>query len=254
MLDLMLGATPDSFSCGEAFGWFRPWESENLAVTPEHMRLRCSCGAMPCPVWRALRDVEPERFHRTVVDTLGVNQVIDSSKELRWVVDARRWASETGLRTTTVLIWKDPLELAYSWWKRGWLGEPDDRGQIDTRIGLKSIREFIDYHSELLEADVDPIAVSYSSLVNDPAQGIEQLCGKLGVPYVSGQERFWNKDHHFIFGSGTVRKGLVEGHGRIYYDEPSDEFRAAAAEFSIALQASDEVQDVLGRLKDLSVP
>lgn len=253
MLDLMLGTRPDAFSCGEAFGWFRPWESEKLEVTTEHLRLRCSCGQMPCPVWSELRHVDSERFHRTVADSQGVTHVIDSSKELRWVVDATRWAAEAGLATASVLIYKHPLELSYSWWKRGWLGEPDEHGQIDSRIGLKSVQEFIDYHTELFATDLEPVAVSYTALVNDPASVLRRVCDRLGIGYVDGQERFWTKQHHFVFGSGTVRRGLQKGAGEVYAGAPSARFRAQTQRFSQELAANEHVQKILSRLEAMTV-
>ena len=114
MLDLMLGSGTRAFSCGEVFAWFRPFE-------PRHFSPECACGCVPCPVWDELSDLTEERFHAGVIDRLGMQIVVDSSKSLDWVSDANAWARASGLRVENVLIWKDPLSLGFSFWKRGWL-------------------------------------------------------------------------------------------------------------------------------------
>src|SRR5688572_30069976 len=85
MVDVMLGHEPGRdidrcFSCGEVYAWFRPYRSH-------HKQIVCSCCDGLCDVWLQLMNQPESLFHAGVVKTLGVEFVIDSSKELRWVWD-----------------------------------------------------------------------------------------------------------------------------------------------------------------------
>jgi len=244
MLDLMLGNSKRAFSCGEVFAWFRPWE-------PEHHQIQCSCDEDPCPVWEEIK-VGPEyRFHRDVVDIVGVKRVIDSSKDLAWIRDSNRWAPDNGMRAINVLIWKEPLELAYSWWKRGWL--PSDPMRPNESIGRKyvrkALRSFVDYHATLLDFGFPVVSVSYRELVADPARVLESTCRAVGLPYEPGQERFWTKKHHFVFGSGTVRRALRRRNFSIRASELPDEFVEVSRELAARAETDEEVQAVVNRIR-----
>lgn len=204
MLELMLGARADAFSCGEVFAWHRPWR-------PEHLELDCSCGQRPCPTWERLRETTEGRFHRHVADELQVRRVVDSSKDLRWVADANRWAERADMRALNVVIWKEPAELAYSWWKRGWLGEgPWDPAEgRSLRLLQRNVRTFVRYHAELLATGLPWVAVGHDELTRDPGPTLRALSDACELPYAPGQEAFWEHQHHFVFGSGTVRRSLL---------------------------------------------
>ena len=170
MLDLMLGTPAEAFSCGEAVAAFQPRR-------PEHAHLVCSCGEDPCPVWERLRAGPAEQFHRRVADTLGVERVIDSSKWFGWVRDANRWGADSGMRVVNLLIWKEPLELAFSWWKRGEL--PADE---------EAIWCYVQYHARLLDAGFPVVSVPYADLADDPAGVLASTCRAIGLPYEPGQD------------------------------------------------------------------
>ena len=191
MLDLMLGTPAEAFSCGEAVAAFQPRR-------PEHAHLVCSCGEDPCPVWERLRAGPVEQFHRRVADTLGVERVIDSSKWFGWVRDANRWGADSGMRVVNLLIWKEPLELAFSWWKRGEL--PADE---------EAIWCYVQYHARLLDAGFPVVSVPYADLADDPAGVLASTCRAIGLPYEPGQERFWTTQHHNLFGSSRARRNAA---------------------------------------------
>jgi hypothetical protein len=95
MLDLMLGNSKRTFSCGEASGVFRPRKPD-----PHH--IQCSCGEDPCPIWERIKAGPEQRFRHDVVDALGVERVVDSSTYLHWIRDANRWAPDNGMRAVYV--------------------------------------------------------------------------------------------------------------------------------------------------------
>lgn len=190
VLDLMLGSGPDTFSAGEVHAWFWP-------TRQHHFRIRCSCGRNPCPVWRQLSSVSARSFHAEVARMLGVNAVIDSSKNLRWVLMSHTWARVSGLRVRNVAIWKSPEALAFSLWKRG----------INHR---RWRRMFVSYFSRLRQLGLPLIAVRQEVLARSPAEVLGRLCSTVGIPYFPGKERFWEYEHHHVFGSLRVRR-QVEG-------------------------------------------
>jgi hypothetical protein len=192
MLDLMLGNTPDAFSCGEVYAWFRPWKQH-------HHRLECRCGQNPCPIWEKIKNVPENQFHMAVVEKLEVSFVIDSSKELCWLIDTQEWASANRFKVFKLLLWKNPINLAYSHWKRG-----------HSLTGW--YHEFVSYYSKFFETGLPFRSVYFNDLVSNPQRKLEEICSAVGIPYFYGKERFWEKQHHHLFGShGTylqVKQGV----------------------------------------------
>jgi hypothetical protein len=135
--------------------------------------------------------VREDQFHATVIRELGVNFVIDSSKDLCWLLDAHKWTGASQIGTFNLLLWKDPADLAYSHWKRG-------RGGTDWR------KEFLGSYSRFFGTGLPFLAVNYGALVKNPQQELAAICAAVGMAYHEGRERFWEKEHHYLFGSLEV--------------------------------------------------
>jgi hypothetical protein len=191
ILDLMLGNAPDAFSCGEVYGWFRPWREF-------HSRIDCLCGADPCPWWQPLKNVSERQFHREVCLRLGVKYVVDSSKALSWVLDNNGWARSNQLKVVNVLVWKDPLAHAHSHWKRG--VAPAIAGY-----------HFVRYYTRFFQLKLPFVSINYNRLVHAPDEQLGRLCQAVGMPWFEGKERFWTKQHHHLFGNRIVRSQLGGG-------------------------------------------
>jgi len=113
MLDLILGNDPKGFSVGEVVNWFYPWRTH-------HFDIKCGCGVYPCPVWEKIKNFKANEFHEKVLDNLNLNFIVDSSKNLPWVVDSNvRAIKKRKFTAYNILIFKDPVSLYYSFWKRG---------------------------------------------------------------------------------------------------------------------------------------
>ena len=166
MLDLMLGNAPDAASCGEVGAWYRPKRRDRVALS-------CPCGSDPCPRWGRFAGVPEDRFHREAFGRWGVRTVVDSTKALAWVLDANRWAADSGLRVVNVLIYKDPVTHAFSHWKRG-------TSLADAR------RRFDRYHSRFLGLNLPFLSVNYDRFVQSPADQLAAVCRAAGVPYFAG--------------------------------------------------------------------
>ena len=187
MVDLMLGNSDNAFSCGEACALFRPWRTH-------HFRISCSCPAgSSCPIWNFVKGCRESGFHGKLFAELQVDFVIDSSKSLSWVIDNNSWASANGISFANLLVWKDPLYLAYSHWKRG--------------DGISTARNrFVTYYERFLKMGIPFVALSYNELIRDPGNKLKDLCESIGMQYFEGKERFWEKEHHHLFGSRWTRR------------------------------------------------
>lgn len=218
MLDLMLGNADHAFSCGEVYNWFRP-------TRRHHFVLRCSaCAPAPCAIWEGLKDVKEERFHETIFNEIGADCVVDSSKNLCWVMDSNIWAKRQTTRVVNLLIWKNPVDLAYSFLKRG--SAPTEWRE-----------HFVAYYSTFMSLGIPFVSVSYDELVADPAQKLRVICDAIKMPYFPGKENFWTKKHHHLFGSGGTRKQMVAGSSTIAPTQRSPEF----------LRFEQSVKDVIQR-------
>lgn len=195
MLDLILGNSPDAFSCGEVYAWFRPHRKH-------HFKIDCSCGEDPCLVWEKIKNVEEHRFHKFVIQELGVHFVIDSSKDLCWMVDTQTWGEKSNLTVHNLLIWKEPIDLVYSFWKRG----------QSFSCWKKS---FVSYYGKFFQMDIPFRAVKYNAIVEDPSGTTKEICNTIGMPYSLGKEKFWKKEHHCLFGSGGIKQQLERGNSVI---------------------------------------
>ncbi len=230
MLDLMLGNDPEAFSCGEIYALFRPYRTH-------HFDPVCSCGNPECAVWKELRHVAESDFHAAVLNRPGISHAVDSSKDLRWVLDSNMWAQERGYRVSNVVTWKEPIDLAYSHWKRGY---PINYFR----------KQFIDYYSRFLDLNLPFISVNYNKLAANPGIVLSDLCIRLGLEYEEGREQFWNKKHHHFFGSAGTASQVEQGASKIQRESgfPSE----FMTEFDRIAQKSGpdrQLEEIINRLK-----
>jgi hypothetical protein len=230
MLDLMLGNSPDAFSCGEVYAWFRPWRRH-------HFKLECRCGQDPCPVWEKVENVRERQLYSALIAELKVNFVIDSSKDVCWLVDTQQWAVSDGIAVYNLLLWKNPVDLAYSYWKRGWGLEGWHRG-------------FVSYYSRFLDTELPFRSVYFDDLVSEPEHKLEDICAAVGMPYFKGKERFWEKQHHHLFGSyGTYRQVRDKSSAIRESEVFPPEFEAQVDTLSHQIATDPEIQRILKELE-----
>lgn len=198
LLDLMLGNAPDAFSLGEVFAWFRPFRTH-------HFQINCSCSSPNCP-WHRLKHFPETEFYERSFKFLGVNTLIDSSKNIPWIIDGNIHNARRLIITYNVLLYKDPLSHYYSFWKRGYT--------------IREARKaYISYYKRFFDSGLPYIAVNYNRLVASPASTLEKLCHALDLDYFPGKERFWEKQHHQIFGSLGTRRQVEKGESLIRRNE-----------------------------------
>lgn len=187
MLDAMLGNGDRCNSLGEVNAWFRPWRRH-------HFTLDCSCGLTSCSIWALLRNLKVNEFHCKAFELLDVDFLIDSSKSLTWLIDQQQWLAGD-IRVFNVAIYKDPMELAYSNWKRN----------LPITVAWMHYKK---YYSRLLALKYPFVTIRYRDLVENPRAKLLELCNLINMKCPEGKENFWKGDLHFLFGSKGVREQL----------------------------------------------
>jgi hypothetical protein len=226
MLGLMLASGDDAVSSGEACSWFRVARYRPGATIPDF--------------FRSLADVDERVFHQHLMDLHDVDFSIDSSKTFDWVVDQTRYGAETGVRVFNILVWKSPVDIALSWWKRG---------------NYERWRAYyLRYHAQLLLSGVDFCTVPYDALVEAPADTLQAICTASGLPYFEGKERFWEHDHELMGTNSAGVKDQVERRTSEFRKPPvPTAFRPLAREVEQAAQTDTRLQRVIEALAARSV-
>ena len=161
MVDLMLGNDPRAFSFGEVHAWFVHFE-------PTTTKLFVQCGKNNCP-WEKLKTLKEHEFHHKCFELLDVNILVDSSKNMPWVIDSNIRARQNGIEVHNTLF-KEPVSFYYSFWKRG------------VSIEHAKKQEFVKYYKRFFQSNIPFIAVNCNKLVADQATILERLCEVLGHP------------------------------------------------------------------------
>jgi len=231
----MLGNAPDAFYCGEVYAWFRPYRAH-------HFSIKCTCKRDPCPYWENIKALPENRFHAKVLEQLKVDFVMDSSKDLPWVLDNNRWAAENGIDVINLLLYKNPVDLAYSHWKRG-------RGLVHWR------KVFLRWYGRYFQSGLPYVSVRHADLARHAAEKLEQICCVIGMEYFPGKEKFWEKEHHHLFGSQGVRKRLEQTNSprdRYATDLPA-EFREKIPLIRSMLEQEPQILNLMEKLEEAEI-
>lgn len=232
---LMLANAKDAFACGEVYAFFRPWRND-------HFKPSCSCGRGfgPC-IWRKFDSIEPSFFFEALSKETNTQWIIDESKRLSWVVDAQDWARQNEMNIYNILMFKEPVNLMYSRWKR--------------KRNLSEVRDaYIKYYGRFLKMDIPFLSVNLERLVENPKEKLKQICNAIGMEYFEGKERFWEKQHCHLFGSLGLRKQIEKGNMEIR-PEPihSEEFLREAENELTKINNDERIQHIIDALASREV-
>ncbi len=235
MLDLMLGSATDAFSVGEVYAWLRPWRTY-------HYQLKCSCGQDPCRIWQEIRSVPEEFFHSKLSKLVEKTHIIDSSKNLNWVIDNNIRAQNQNNRVFNILIYKHPIDSYYSFWKRGvsyW----------------KWYYGYVSYHIRLFQSHLPFLAISLDELITNPPDTIKKVCAVIGLQYTVGQEKFWEFEHHILSGSaGTMRQ--IDQVGEIQQKNYQSPFKENLEQYQRRMSRSLPLSSIVRKVinQDYKIP
>jgi hypothetical protein len=229
MLDLILGNDPKAFSCGEVYALYHPWRKH-------HFHPKCGCGE-ECEYLRAFKKTREDQFHQMLFEKFGYSWVVDSSKDLCWVIDNQKWLIRIQGRVLNLAIWKQPWTFSLSYLKRG-------RGSNTWRP------IFIDYYKKFLDAELPFVSICYDDFVQAPEIYLAEICGLLDMNNFAGKLNFWEKAHHQLFGSGGTSRQVQNGSSEIFRQEmhPPDLVEQAKL-VQAGIEHDHEVQGIICQLR-----
>lgn len=181
--DMILANDSKGFSCGEVHALFNPYRSH-------HINPRCGCGDMKCHLWKQVLRNGEKNLYNTIFNLFPeVEFIVDSSKDPYWIRIQTENLLRNNIEYKNILIWKSPLELAYSFKKRNQTGWE---------------KEWMNYHRLYLSAIIKWKALKYQELAKDK-EALEKACNYLEIPYFPGKEDYWQKTHHTLFGNHSAK-------------------------------------------------
>jgi hypothetical protein len=100
-------------------------------------------------------------------------------------------------------MWKEPLDLANSFWKR-----PRTREESHERL-----RKQLEYYRQALhlfeQQNIPVLVVPLANLLRQPGRMLKRICEEIGISYFPGKERYWNFEHHHLYGA-AVQKAQIK--------------------------------------------
>ncbi len=189
LLDMVLANTPAGFSCGEVSRLFHPYR-------PHHFNYVCGCDDTRCVLWQRLRQAGARELYQKIFEIHPeVSYIVDSSKDPLWINERTIELNSLGIGVENVVTWKTPIEYFSSCAKRG-----QQRGWETA---------WINYHTLYFRMVHTWFSVRHLDLVSSE-DTLRRLCECLGVPYLDGQHRYWEKVHHTLFGNHSAKLHLYE--------------------------------------------
>ncbi len=230
MLDMMLSNHPAGFSVGEVNALFQPFR-------PHHFKPQCGCGLAACNLWQEVRQAGMDRLYSKVFELHPqVKFIVDSSKAPFWIEKQARSAAAQGYEVHHLLIWKPAAAFAHSMLKRG-----EDNWARNWKSYYRLYYALFPQHH----------SVSYEALAADPAGSLEALCRLLGLAYQEGQEQFWGKQHHTLFGNDSAKIHLFDGNSAGYSSHEQELVEADSAKHRNIYQDKSYQQALPAEVSDL---
>ena len=117
--------------------------------------------------------------------------LVDSSKNPFWINKINKLSNSNNIDCKNILIYKDPIDFAYSILKRG---------------GTNWVKKYINYHKKYFTEIENFYVISFTSLTNSE-ESLFKLCEWLGIKNFYEKSNYWqNKSFPGFFGSSTPNK------------------------------------------------
>jgi len=242
MLSLILGSLPNAFNCGEpAYLFHDKWK--NLDVAWKDTRQNFADRSF----WSEIQAEGFDDFFPAIHNRTGANLIIDSSNEqwAKFALPQHKILTKSNLLVKDILIWKTPLEQAYSYHKRG-----------------RDVLEWFDNRwltrMELFFANVkDPLIIRYRDVAVESDSILSQICDALNTTYDPEIKKFWLKRQPCLWGNKNVIKELHEAwvtgvhpRGGIIYD---DGWKQLPSELKQKIRNRNDINEWTDKLDALSL-
>ena len=191
LLDLILGNTPHTYSCGEIVRLFRPYKKTHINFEKNWSH------NIDYEFWHRIKDNGEQNVYDNMFGQLPkeITHIIDSSKSIYWIQNQLKYnQNQQNFDTKHLLIYKQPLDFAFSRWKRGNM----------KKWQITWLMYYLSYFSQNLPFR----SVELKKILSTPDSYLPHVCQFIGSTYLPKQERYWEKKHNIIFGSRTAIKFL----------------------------------------------
>ncbi|MCC6580752.1 MAG: hypothetical protein IT440_09945 [Phycisphaeraceae bacterium] len=195
-LNLMLGAHPDHFSCGE------------IDSLRKQRQPTCTLHGPECPVWSRIKVGSDENLFMQIARVTGKRVlIVNNSRHFR--ADLRH----PRIRRCNVLILRDGRGFVASAMNK----RPGQSIRQYTQVWRRQTRNR--YFRMLLDRECRRHVLHYEDLRDDPEKHLRELCTSFDLSFHPNMLRFSNAQPHFIGGSGGPIYVLARTHGlsTLYY-------------------------------------
>jgi hypothetical protein len=183
ILDMIIANDVNGFSTGEVHALFWPYRRK-------HLRPLCGCGKKDCTLWDSIKLEGEKKVYKTIFkQNQNLNFIVDSSKDPNWIYQQSKNLLRQNIEVKNLLIWKTPSEFSVSYKKRN---------------KKKWEKEWQNYHKEYFTLVKSFKTVKYKDLVHD-RETLIKICDYLGISYFDTKIKFWNKQHHTLFGNSSAK-------------------------------------------------
>ena len=221
LLELTLGNDKHGFSCGEVRDYFHPTERH-------HFNNLCSCGDKNCSLWDKIKFNGEVNLYETIFNIYPeVKFITDSSKDPFWIEKQCKNLESKGIKTTNILIWKSPEEIAASYYKRGRLEEWHIR--------------WIRYHRLYCTLINNWRSVKCSDFINN-SLALEKICNYADIPYFPEKREYRELKSHMLFGNTSAKIEL--------YSEESDTRKKMRNELEFKNDGMKTLENDLGKVNE----
>ncbi|WP_419662168.1 hypothetical protein [Desulfosarcina variabilis] len=184
LFDMILANDVTGFSCGELSSLF-------YKRREHHQQYECGCGSSECKIWKNVITNGKSKIYDTLFKIFpNVNFIVDSSKDPIWINEQMDILRKSDIQSKNILIYKTPIESAYSFQKRGRfkIFEPS----------------WINYHRLYFTLIKDFFTIKYADLVSKEDL-LPKICDSLEIPYFESKLKYWEKTHHTLFGNTSAK-------------------------------------------------
>lgn len=157
-----------------------------------HIDPICGCGIKKCPEWVGIKKAGKRNVYQNIFNRHPeINTIVDSGKDPAWIKEQIANLNGQDIEVKHLVIWKTPYEFLYSLSKRGKEGTFQDL--------------WVEYHLRYFSVVKEIDSINTSILLENPSAVLPEICKHVGVDYIDGQENYWGKNHHNLFGSAAAR-------------------------------------------------
>lgn len=190
LLDMILANDPKGYSLGEFSAVIKPWRKHHYSEKNKLIKNNHK--------WHSLLE-DSDNIYSKLFDTYPeIDFFVDSSKNPIWIAKNTRLLEKQNINYQIVLIYKNPEELANSFYKRNLLSK--------WKVNYRS------YHKKFFSLINNYYKISYEDLINNEEE-FKKLCNYLDIDYFKEKKEFWSKEHKTFFGNNRTRShvdGLIQ--------------------------------------------